>query len=141
MKSGLEKPINPLGEVPTKNKIEYSHWQPVQQTFLLLVDRAGRPPTVGSPTVGKAVDRTVDRSSQTESVNSLSVDQNKQRALLFLPVDRVGRPMCTHAHWCMSVDRQSSSARLAVDRAVDRTRPKTQDGNRFEVRIFLINFL
>ena len=74
MKTGLEKPIDPLGEVPTKNKTKYSHWQPVQQTFLLPVDRAGRPPTVKFPTVGKAVDRTIDRETQTESKHSLSVD-------------------------------------------------------------------
>ena len=79
MKTGLEKPIDPLGEVPTKNKTEYSRWQPVQQTFLLSVDRADRPPTVGFLTIRKAVDWAVDwavdRSSQSESVNSLSVDR------------------------------------------------------------------
>ena len=67
MKTGLEKSIDPLGEVLTKNKTEYTRWQLVQQTFLLPVDRAGRPPTVRFLTVGKAVDRTVDRGSQTES--------------------------------------------------------------------------
>ena len=132
MKTRLENPIDPLGEAPTKNKTEYSRWRPVQQSCLLPVDRAGRPPTVGFLTVGKAVDRMVDRSSQTESYtlcrSTGPVDRNKQRALLFLPVDRAGQPMCTAAHLCMSVDRsvdrQSSSALPAVNRAVDQIRLK-----------------
>ena len=65
MKTGLEKPIDLLGEAPTKNKTEYSCCSQVSRLCLLPVDRASRPPTVGFPTVGKAVDRPVDRESQT----------------------------------------------------------------------------
>ena len=39
MKIRLEKLIDSLGEAPTKNKTEYSRWQPVQQSYLLPVDR------------------------------------------------------------------------------------------------------
>ena len=105
MKTRLEKPIDLLGEVLTKNKTEYSRWQPVQQTFLLPVDRAGRLSTIGFPTVRKAV----DRSSQTESEHSLSVDRNKQRALLFLPVDR-----CIHMHIGRPAGRPEARAVLSV---------------------------
>ena len=69
---------------------------------------------------------------QTERKFSLSVDRSVDREKTestALSLGRpVGRPKCTHAQWCMSVDRpvdrQSNSALPAVDRAVDRTRPK-----------------
>ena len=84
---------------------------------------AGRLPTVGFSTARKAIDWVVDRGSQTESKtlyrSTEPVDRNKQRALLLLPVDRVSRLKCTHAHWCMSIERQSSFALPAVDHPVD----------------------
>ena len=75
MKMRLENPIDPLGEDPTKDKIETSRWEPTQQKKSVVGRPGGRPPTVGFSTVGKAVDRPVNRGSQTESKNSLSVDR------------------------------------------------------------------
>jgi len=43
MKTKLKKPIDPLGEVPTKNKTEYSCWQPVSRLYLLSVRPDGQP--------------------------------------------------------------------------------------------------
>ena len=66
--------------------------------------------------------------------------EEKQRALLLFSVDRsVDR--CAHMHKgaCRSTDtvnRQSNSALPAVDRAVDRTRSKTDFRKGFEDRIF-----
>jgi len=109
MKKGLEKPIDSLGETPTKDKTKYSRWQPVCRLCLLSVDQAGRPPTVEFSTTGKAVDQTVDRSSQTESDHSLSVDRTgrpEQTESSALSVGRPERSTDVHnAHWCMSVDR------------------------------------
>ena len=104
MKTGLEKLIDSLGVAPTKDKIEYSCSQPVSRLFLLSVDRAGRPPTVGFPIVGKAVDRMVDWSYQTESEHSLSVDRtgrHEQTESSALSVGRSGRS--TDVHTCTLV--------------------------------------
>ena len=105
MKTGLEKPIDSVGEALTKDNTEYNRWQPVSRLCLLSVDRAGRPPTVGFPTVGKAVDRTVDRSSQTESEHSLSINRTGRPGQTESSALSAGRPLCTHAHWWLSVDR------------------------------------
>ena len=102
MKTRLENKIDPLGQDPTKDKTESSRWEPTQQNFLLPVDRQWsdfRP-------LGKAVDRTVDRSSQTESKtlcrSTRPVDRNKQRALA-LAADRPDRS--TEVQACTLVDR------------------------------------
>ena len=103
MKIRLEKPIDPLGEAPTKNKTEYSCWQPVQQSCLLPVDWAGQRPTVGFLTVGKAVDRTVTEVPK-QSVNSLSVDRAgrpEQTETTTLSSGRPGRS--TDVHTCTLV--------------------------------------
>ena len=108
MTTGLEKPIDSLGEAPTKDKTKYSRWQLVSRHCLLSVDRAGRPPTVRFPTVGKAIDRMVDRCSQTESDHSLSVDRTgrpEQTDSSALSASRLGRSIDVHTCTLVHVGR------------------------------------
>ena len=113
MKTDLQRSKKSSGRILTKIWSEkYSCW-----SLSELLTEAGRP----------------GRSTETESKplcrSTDPVDEGKTESNELLPVDRAGRSMCTHALWCMSVDRpvdrQSNSALPAVDRAVDRTRPKT----------------
>ena len=142
MKTRLENIIDPLGQDPTKDKTESSHWEPSQQKILLPVDR----PRSNYRSLGKAVDR---RGSQSESEtlcrSTGPVDQTKQKALLLQPVDRDSWPKCTFALGaCRSTARSTDIAVLLCQRSTARSTgwgPKQVFGYLFEVNIFLTNFL
>jgi len=120
--------IELLGQDSEKDKLEISRCEPTQQKILLPVDRQRS----NFRTLGKEVDRTVDRSSQPESENSLSVDRavdrTQQRAMLLQTVDcPVDRSAQLHFCACRST----------------KNGPKTQSGylckaNLFPMKILLI---
>ena len=124
MKIRLENSIDPLGQDPTKNKNESGRWEPSQQNFLLPIDRPVDRQRSDFRPLGKTIDRTVDRGSQTESETLCrSTKTNREHCSCFRSTGR------SAALWCLSVDRlvdrQSSFALPAVDSPVDRLRAKT----------------
>ena len=138
MKTGLKRPRDSLGEIPTKIKSENSRYSLVSRVFCFRstgpVDRQRsdfRP--LGKRSTGRSTVK------PNRELYSLSVDRDgrsgKTESTALALGRLVGRPMCTHAQWCMSVDRpvdrHSSSALPAVDRTVDRTRPKVRFSNFF----------
>jgi len=121
MKTRLENTIEPLGQDPEKDKFETSRWEPTQQKTLLPVDRAINRQRSDFRPLGKGVDRPVDRDSQPESENSMSVDRTQQRAML---LQTVGRPVDRSAIG-QQLDRLIEQFALpTVDRPVNRKRAK-----------------
>ena len=89
MKIRVENTIYPLGQGPTKDKIETSRWEPTEQEILLSVDRALDRQRSDFRPLGEAADRS-HTESETLCRSTGPVDRTKQRALLLQLVDRAG---------------------------------------------------
>ena len=119
-----------MGEIPTKIKSENSRWYLSADSDCCRstgpVDRQ----RLNFRPLGKRSTGPVDRSPKQRVSSLCRSTEKKQRALLLLSVDRsVDRSAHMHNGACWStdsVDRQSNSTLPAVDRTVDRTRPKVK---------------
>ena len=142
MKTWVEDPKESVEKYPEKDKTEYSRWKKTQKMTKqnialgkITVENssggrpAGRPPTVGFPTVGDS-GRPLFPTKEPNSVRSgrpgRSITDSKALTVGRSP----GRPKCTNALWCMSVDRsidrQSNFALPTIDRSVNRIRAKSK---------------
>jgi len=135
MKTELKRPRDLLGEIPTKIKSENSSYSLVSRVFCCRSTANGRKSDRWES------DRPDGRPwNPNRELYSLTIDRDgrpgKTESTALAPGRPIGRPMCTHAQWCMSVDRpvdrQSSSALPAVDR----TRPRV----RFLKTFWSLNF-
>ena len=128
------KPKYSLGEAPIKDNPKNSRWNLSADSDCCRstgpVDRQRldfRP--LGKLSTGP-VDRSPKQRVTTRCRSTGPVDRNKQRALLYLPVDWDGRPMCTmHIGACRLTARSTDRAVLLCQRSnvpVDRTRPKNR---------------